>query len=1104
MSPSTEKTSILDIPLKRWFPANLETLLIVLLLLAAFVSRLYGLGDRTVSHDEVNHVTPAYSLYTGNGYLYDPLSHGPLQFHMMAFSYALFGDNDFTTRIPAAVFSITAIILAVFAFRRFLGRAGAFIAGLLFLISPLNLFYGRYERNEAFIVVWGLLILYSILRYLEHGETWVLFLFTLANAFHFTDKATSYMFAAEEFIFLAAYFLHRLSRRDWPLPQPRRTFFFALLLSVILFFGATGLYLTHKPLTSLLMKIPIAVLAVAGVGALVWAGVELVKAFGWADLRTDRPLRLIMLLGTFILPLMGALPIQLLGFTPLDYTSQGLLRIAIAAGLLGAIAVAVGLAWFGRKWLYFAAVFFTPFVILYSTFFTSPNGIAGGLVGALSYWTVQQGVARGGQPLYYYAFLLIPVYEFLPALGTIVAAGIATRKKLWQSQAGRPFTSARVMAGLEMLPDAETTTNKEILTDVEPGPTSTVQVQVLEPAPGPTPVPIAALFVYWSISSLAVFTYAGEKMPWLTIHIALPMILSAAWAIGWMVETVPWGSLARWTLRNFARGVALAGFLLLGLLTARAAYRAAFINYDYPLEYLVYAHAAPDPKVLYNEIQELSYRITGTTDLVVAYDNDVRYPYWWYLRRYPNRLDFDVNPTTAERNAVVIGVSDGTLSKIMPVVKDNYYEYNGMRLWWPNMDYWSLKWEDIASERNLDFSSKNPDKPVPPMTVFEYVKYAWPHIRPFFTDAKTRYAVWQIWFNRDYTAWGILKNNPAVYTLKDWGVSNRLHYFIRKDITNLLWPLGAPLAPPIQNTDPYEGITSPAKPDQTLGSGGSEPGQFASPRQIALAGDGSLYVANSLNHRIQHLSPEGKVLQVWGSFADISVGAAPGGTFNEPWGVAVGPDGSVYVSDTWNYRIQKFTSTGKFVTMWGSGPAIGPDGLYGPRGITVDGQGRVFVADTGNKRIVIYDGEGKYLGEFGSGGVQLGQLDEPVDVAIDRNGKVYVTDTWNQRVQVFTPDASGLVYTAEAEWPVEGWYGNSLENKPFITVDEQANVLVTDPELCRVIEFKGGSGQPERVWDGCGAGGFALPSGLVSDGVGGVWVSDARNGTLVHFKAQLP
>jgi len=48
------------------------------------------------------------------------------------------------------------------------------------------------------------------------------------------------------------------------------------------------------------------------------------------------------------------------------------------------------------------------------------------------------------------------------------------------------------------------------------------------------------------LAALALFTYAGEKMPWLTIHIAMPMILAAAWAFGWMIESVPWGRLAAW------------------------------------------------------------------------------------------------------------------------------------------------------------------------------------------------------------------------------------------------------------------------------------------------------------------------------------------------------------------------------------------------------------------------------------------------------------------------------------------------------------------------------------------------------------------------------
>jgi DNA-binding beta-propeller fold protein YncE len=187
--------------------------------------------------------------------------------------------------------------------------------------------------------------------------------------------------------------------------------------------------------------------------------------------------------------------------------------------------------------------------------------------------------------------------------------------------------------------------------------------------------------------------------------------------------------------------------------------------------------------------------------------------------------------------------------------------------------------------------------------------------------------------------------------------------------------------------------------------------------------------------------------------------------------------------------------------MWGffGGPADAPEAFYGPRGLAVDTQGRVYVADTGNKRIVIFDLDGKYLTQFGTSGMSLGQLDEPVAVALDAAGNVYVTDTWNQRVQVFTPDASGLVYTAIAEWTVDGWYGQSVENKPFITVDVTGNITVTDPELCRLITFSL-AGQPIRVLDGCSSGTLVMPSGIASDSSGGLWVTNAGNGTLVHFK----
>jgi predicted membrane-bound mannosyltransferase/sugar lactone lactonase YvrE len=1083
MMPTTENQSILDIPLKRWFPANLETLIVILLLLAAIVSRFSGLGDRAVSHDEVNHVVPSYSLYTGNGYQYDPMSHGPLQFHMIALSYALFGDNDFTTRIPAAVLSVVSIGLAMLAFRRYLGRTGAILAGVMFLISPIMLFYGRYARNEAYIVVWGLLTLYATLRYLESGKAWALFLFTAANALHFTDKATAYMFAGEMFLFLLAYFVDRMARREWPDVKRRSSFLLSLILAIALFAAAGGLYLTQKPLGTLFIKLAVAVLAAGGLAALVWAGMLLVLAFGWAGLKAERSLDMLVLLGTLVLPLCGDIPITLMGQTALDYTTAGVERVIAAVAILGAVAVAIGLWWFGRKWLLHAALFFIPFVILYSTFFTAPAGVVGGLVGLLGYWSSQQDVARGGQPLYYYAFLLIPVYEFLPALGTVATTLIASTKKLWRSQSGQPFARP-----------------------VSEGSSSTTIDGVTVWENGQQPVPVVSLLVFWSVSSVALFTYAGEKMPWLTIHIAMPMILAAAWGFGWMIESVPWGQLAAWGLRNYVRVAVLAFFGLLALVTARTAFKAAYINYDYPFEYLVYAHGTPYPKTLYNEIEQLSLRITGSNNLVVAYDNNVRYPYWWYMRDFPNKIDFDQNPTREQlQAALVIAAGSENTAKLTPIVRDNYFQFNYMRLWWPTMDYWSLKWDSIAAERTAALTNNGSTKVnVSPMNVFEYLEYVWPHIKPFFTDPAVRNAVWQIWFNRDYTAWAALTNNNT-YTLTNWGTSEAMTFYVRKDIVSKLWPFGTVPQTVSAPVDPYAGITTTVSPDNVLGGLGTLAGQFQVPRGLALAPDGSLYVADAGNNRIQHISTAGKVLQVWGSFADISKGAAPGGTFNEPWGVAVGPDGSVYVADTWNYRIQKFTADGKFLQMWGTGPAEGNTQFYGPRGLAVDSLGHVFVADTGNKRIVIFDANGNYLGEFGGAGSQLGQLDEPVDVALDAQGNAYVTDTWNQRIQVFTPDTTRLVYTASAAWDVDGWSGNGLDNKPFITVDPTGTVSVTDPELCRVISFSAATGKATHVWDGCAAGtAFQLPTGVLSDGSGGLWVTDATNGKLVHFIISTP
>ena len=179
-----------------------------------------------------------------------------------------------------------------------------------------------------------------------------------------------------------------------------------------------------------------------------------------------------------------------------------------------------------------------------------------------------------------------------------------------------------------------------------------------------------------------------------------------------------------------------------------------------------------------------------------------------------------------------------------------------------------------------------------------------------------RSAIFEIWLNRDYKKYAQVTGKDL--SLSNWYPSGRMRLYLRKDIVSQMWEYGALPSEEAVAADPYEGKKANLVPENVIGTLGTEPGQFQKPRNLAVAADGTLYVADTENHRIQHLKTDGTVLQVWGSFADASKGAAPGGTFYEPWGIALAPDGSVFVADTWNHRIQKFSSSGEFISMWGT------------------------------------------------------------------------------------------------------------------------------------------------------------------------------------------
>ncbi len=208
-----------------------------------------------------------------------------------------------------------------------------------------------------------------------------------------------------------------------------------------------------------------------------------------------------------------------------------------------------------------------------------------------------------------------------------------------------------------------------------------------------------------------------------------------------------------------------------------------------------------------------------------------------------------------------------------------------------------------------------------------------------------------------------------------------------------------------------------------MGIGGSGDGQFYHLGSVSADSEGNVYIADTLNRRIQKFATNGRFLIKWG-------GEGSGDSqFSTIRGVVVDQEGNVYVSDssfsnTWNHRIQKFDSEGAFQLMWGWGVDDGSDrlqvctpvtlpcqmGIQGsgdgqlssPAGVTVDPDGNIYVADTGNKRIQKFDPEGNFLAKWGEDGIDSGQFSVAASgIATDSESNVYVTDGRIDRVQKF-------------------------------------------------------------------------------------------------------
>jgi len=741
------------------------------------------------------------------------------------------------------------------------------------------------------------------------------------------------------------------------------------------------------------------------------------------------------------------------------------------------------------------AVFAVFYTLMFTTFFTNMEGI-NGFWRSITYWLEQHDVVRGGQPWYYY-LMLGPMYEYLP-LGLALAALFRYSRRV----------------------DQRFARGNESGDPLDPTPAAWVFVPML---------------VAWAIGVYWVYSWAGEKMPWLLSHLVVPMTflagryvadvfepldLHAVRTKGWQLAglvllaavilyalAVPQplgveqaaggaGSLARWALAvavigavlyaawyfgsqiglrqaRLCLGLAVIAFAL--VLNTRDSVRANFVNDELATEYLVYAHGTPDDKLVFEMLLDMQERLGVDDPLKIGYDNEVSWPFTWYFRQglwhEPPRY-LDKAPS----DVVSLTQLDAVL-----VGSPNYGKFEPyLRDGYVQIEYRRMWWPNEG-----------------------YKGLTWERLAQTFTDPRLRSNVLNILFHRRYTT-DPLADSPSEKPLTDWYHHANMKLFLKKDVVVRAWPLAqgrpdwlqevvaaAPEAPP---------RIAPEIDDEFVAA--VEGVGLQEPKDVAVAPDGSIYVVDHGNARIVHLDAEGDEI---GELAagDLRYADSGGGRQPSAWGVGVGGDGRLYVADTWNHRLLEFEGdrlVGSFGVSGVPDPAVADDfldQLFGPRDVAVSPDGFIYLTDTGNKRIIVLDPDLQPVRALGGAGTAEGQFNEPTSLAFDpETGELYVADLWNLRIQVFDRD---LIFVRS--WEVDGWESQEAAHKAYLSVAPGGIVIASDPVGARVWFYSRDGealGTLDLIDDQRG---LDQPIGVDVDAQGNVYVVSSNSNVVTKYSA---
>lgn len=935
-----------------------EMLLWTVLGLAALVTRFVNLGARVMSHDESLHVFYSWQLATGKGFAHNPMMHGPFLFEATALFNTLFGANDFTSRLVPALLGTGIVIAIPWLLRPWLGRAGAFMASLFFLVSPYVLYYSRYNRHDIQVIAWSLLAVFAILAYLRERRDARLLLLAAALALMLSTMEISFIYLAifASFLIGRLFVLYGKQIKDWT--RSAEWDVLVVMATLGAFFSSPIALLVLNPIWARLTGQPFVDFKVLGDYGTSWAN--------------------------------GPAGIRLWGLMAVFW----------------AVATLIGYVWGRQRWLKIAGVFLGIATPLYTTFFTNWLGVGTGFVGSLGYWLSQQGVSRGSQPLYYY-LVVFPIYEYLPLLLGLAAFlffAFRWRRLPELAQVFVPLAgwwAILMFIGLtiagEKMPWLSThITVPFILLAAWLAGRIAARVwreryevrRSLSWQSWGALIPFVILLLMTARTSFQVnyvnYDYTTEFIGYAHgapgVKWAMEDIERIADRLGQGQKmTVAYDSQVSWPMSWYLRNYP--GFF--GDQPNRGAVENAPVivagsnNWQKVEGYIGGNYNRYEVVRMWWPMEDYK-NLTWERIRGALADSQMRQALWniFWMRDYSLYAQItkqELNPPAKwpledrmriyirkDVAAQVLGLNmQGSQLADLPT-QDSVFAGKQLELK-PNQ---ILALPSLSGPRNL---------------------VAAPDGTAYVLDTGNSRVLKIDSSGKILTSWGSRtlegQTPPAAGTLNEpWGIAldSQGNVYVA-DTWN-------------HRIQKFDGEGKFLLEWGTGGLSADGPDRFWGPRGVAISPNGKVYVTDTGNRRVSVFDLQGKPFFQFDLQGDAQL--------DEPVGIAIGGDGQVYVADTWNKRVAVFSADGQFVRSW---PVVGWNSasIDNKPFLAVDSQDRVYLADPEGYRILVYSKDGAPLAMFGRFGEEPDALNLPTGLSLDSKGEIWIADAANNRVTTY-------------------------------------------------------------------------------------------------------